>query len=133
VTDIDVEEADLSGDEGGGDGRTERGDGSTRGRVFGAFLDFVAEVVRILFSELVGYRLSRVAASFEAARRRLRVLGVLAVTFLVFGILASVVWFLVGVAFLVERFPVAADPLVFAAGGVVGYLVAVVAGIVYSR
>lgn len=133
MTEVDVEEADLSGDDGGGDeGKTE-GDGSTRGRVFGAFLDFLAEVARILFSELVGYRLSQVAESFEAARRRLRVLGVLALTFLVFGILTSVVWFLVGVAFLVERFPVAADPLVFAAGGAVGYLVAVVAGVVYSR
>jgi len=44
----------------------------------------------------------------------------------------SVVWFLVGVAFLVDRFPATADPLVFAAGLVVGYLVAVVAGVVYS-
>jgi len=56
----------------------------------------------------------------------------LALTFLVFGILMSVVWFLVGVAFLVDRFPATADPLVFAAGLVVGYLVAVVAGVVYS-
>jgi hypothetical protein len=130
VTGIDVEESNLSGDD-GGEGNTED-DGSTRGRVFGAFLDFLAEVARILFSELLGYRLSRIAASFEAAQRRLRVLGVLALTFLVFGILTSVVWFLVGVAFLVERFPVAADPVVFAAGGAIGYLIAVVAGIVYS-
>jgi hypothetical protein len=129
VTDIDVEEADL----GNGEGKRDRSDGkgSRRGRIFRAFLDFVEEVFRILFSEVVGYELSRVAASYESARRRLRVLGVLALTFFVLGILASVVWLLVGVAFLVERFPASTDPLVFAAGGVVGYLIAVVAGIVY--
>lgn len=132
MTDVDVEETDLSGgDEGGGDGDSGRS-GSRRGRVFRAFLDFVREVLRIVLSEIIGYELSRVAASYDAARRRLRLLGVLALTFLVFGILMSVVWFLVGVAFLVERFPATADPLVFAAGLVVGYLIAVIAGIVYS-
>jgi hypothetical protein len=119
LTELEVEEADLSEDGGGSDG-----DGGRR-RLLGAFVDFIVNVVRILFSEVVGYRVSR-------AKRRLRLLGVLALTFLVFGLLASVVWLLVGVAFLVERFPATADPLVFAAGGVVGYLVAVVAGIVYS-
>lgn len=129
MTEIDVEEADLS--DGGNNGADDGG--SRRRRIFNAFVDFVAEVARIVFSEAVGYRLSRVAKSYEAARRRLRVLGILALTFFVLGTLASVVWLLVGVGFLVERFPSTADPLVFAAGGVVGYLVAVVAGVVYSR
>lgn len=129
MTDIDVEEADL-GDGGKKRERSER-KGSTVGRLFRAFLEFVEEIFRILFSEFVGYELSRVTASYESARRRLRVLGVLALTFFTFGILASVVWFLVGVAFLIERFPATTDPLVFAAGGVIGYLIAVVAGIVY--
>lgn len=134
MTDVDVEETDLSGERrDGGESRGDGNSGSRRGRIFRAFLDFVEEVFRIVFSEVVGYELSRVAASYDAARRRLRLLGVLALTFLVFGILMSVVWFLVGIAFLVERFPATADPLVFAAGGVVGYLIAVIAGVVYSR
>ena len=120
MTDVEVEEADLSEGE---DGEDEE-DGGRR-RILGAFADFVTEVIRILFSEVVGYRLSR-------ARRRLRILGILALAFFVFGLLASAVWLLVGVVFLVERFPSTADPLVFAAGGVVGYLVAVVAGLVYT-
>ena len=127
MTEIDVEEADLSDeevDEGEGIADEDRaGDGGRHGFLSTVF-DLAVRVLRVVVSVVVGYNVSQV-------RRRIRLLGFLALAFLVFGILASVVWLLVGVAFLVERFPAAADPLVFAAGGVVGYLVAVVAGLVY--
>jgi hypothetical protein len=143
VTEIEVEEADLSDegdgngsdgygsgagggggdDDGGEEGRGHRNGGRSDG-FLRTLLSLVTRLARALVSNAVGYELSRV-------RRRIRVLGALALTFLVLGILASVVWLLVGVAFLAESFPAAANPLVFAAGGVVGYLAAVVAGVVY--
>ncbi|MFP4174231.1 MAG: hypothetical protein ACLFSW_00435 [Halobacteriales archaeon] len=129
MTGIEVKEADLSDEEVDGDDgiadEDRTGDDGRHG-VLGTVFDLAVRVLRIVVSVVVGYNVSRV-------RRRLRLLGFLALGFLVFGFLASVVWLLVGVAFLIERFPAAADPLVFAAGGVVGYLVAVVAGLVYSR
>ncbi|MFP4189011.1 MAG: hypothetical protein ACLFR5_06360 [Halobacteriales archaeon] len=129
MTGIEVKEADLSDEEVDGDDgiadEDRTGDDGRHG-VLGTVFDLAVRVLRIVVSVVVGYNVSQV-------RRRLRLLGFLALGFLVFGFLASVVWLLVGVAFLIERFPAAADPLVFAAGGVVGYLVAVVAGLVYSR
>lgn len=136
MTEIEVEEADLSGEgdgsgsdgygggSGGGEDEEEHRKGVQRDGFLRTLLSLVARLARALVSNAVGYELSRV-------RRRIRVLGALALTFLVLGILASVVWLLVGVAFLAESFPAAANPLVFAAGGVVGYLAAVVAGVVY--
>ena len=120
MTGIDVEEADLSGDGGG-----ERGEGDEEGRgILRSLLGFAVGVVRLATERALGQSVARV-------RRRVRVLGILALAFLVIGTVASIVWTLVGVAFLAERFPSTVDPLVFASGFVAGYVVAVVAGIVY--
>jgi len=123
--DVEVEETELT--EGDDDvDSTEGGDG-------GRLLDLLVELVRVLVSESVGDELSRAFASYEAARRRLRALGVLALTVLVLLLLAAIVWLLVGVVFLADRFPSTGDPLVFAVGVAVGYALAVIAGLVYSR
>lgn len=124
--DVEVEEDDLSGENEERNGKEE--DESDRRR---SVLDLLIELLRALVSEGVGDELSRFAASYEAARQRLRVLGVLALTVLVLLLLATVVWLLVGVVFLADRFPSTGDPLVFGVGLIVGYALAVLAGIVY--
>lgn len=120
MSEIEVKEADLSEERGDSE---DGGDKGERKRIRG-LVDFVADLLRIVVSEAVGYQVSRVT-------RRIRLVANLAVAFFVLGVIASVVWMLVGVAFLAERFPSAADPLVFVGGVVVGYLVAVLAGLAY--
>jgi ferric-dicitrate binding protein FerR (iron transport regulator) len=92
----------------------------------------LTDLLRAVVDESVGHELSRFFASYEAARRRLRALGVLALTVLVLLLLAAIVWLLVGVVFLADRFPATGDPLVFAVGIAVGYALAVIAGLVYN-
>lgn len=96
-------------------------------------IELLADLVGAIVSERVGEKISRVVASYEAARTRLRTLGILALAFLVFALLAAIIWLLVGVVFLAERVPVTVDPMVFGVGLVVGYALAIVAGLVYSR
>jgi hypothetical protein len=129
-TDVDVEETDLSED---GDERGTNRSSTTEERgVFGLLVEVLADLLRAVVDESVGNELSRFFASYEAARRRLRALGVLALTVLVLLLLAAIVWLLVGVVFLADRFPATGDPLVFAVGIAVGYALAVIAGLVYN-
>lgn len=127
--DVEAEEDELSGENDERNGKEEGGvsDG------WRSVLDLLTELLRALITEGIGDELSRFVASYEAARQRLRLLGVLALTVLVLLLLAAVVWLLVGVVFLAERFPATGDPLVFGVGLIVGYALAVVAGLVYSR
>lgn len=127
---IDVEEEDLSGGDESGDG-AKGVDATEEGGVLGLLTELLVEVLRAILHESVGEELSRFFASYEKARSRLRTLGVLALTVLVLLLLAAIVWLLVGVVFLADRFPSTGDPLVFAVGVAVGYALAVVAGLVY--
>jgi len=132
---IDVEETDLS-DEDENDGVKEARGKSIRtdtdNGIFGMIITLLAELLRAVVAESVGYEISRAYASYATARKRLRALGVLALTVLVLLLLAAIVWLLVGVVFLADRFPATGDPLVFAVGAIVGYALAVIAGLVYS-
>ena len=129
-TEVDVEETNLSEE---GDGSGANGSSTTEERgVFGLLVEVLADLLRAVVDESVGNELSRFFASYEAARRRLRALGVLALTVLVLLLLAAIVWLLVGVVFLADRFPATGDPLVFAVGIAVGYALAVIAGLVYN-
>ncbi len=125
--DVEVEEDDLSGEN---DERNSEQDDESGG--WRSVLDLLTELLRALVSEGIGDELSRFAASYEAARQRLRVLGTLALTVLVLLLLAAIVWLLVGVVFLADRFPSTGDPLVFGVGLIVGYALAVIAGLVYG-
>ena len=130
---IDVEETDLSDEE---EESAER-DGTKEVRtdadgILGTLITLLAELLRAVVAESVGYEISRAYASYETARKRLRALGMLALTVLVLLLLAAIVWLLVGVVFLADRFPATGDPLVFAVGAIVGYALAVIAGLVYS-
>lgn len=130
---IDVEETDLP-DESDEDTESEKGsrsDTSDRG-LLEAVLELLTELLRAVISESFGYEISRAVKSYETARKRLRALGVLALTVLVLLLLAAIVWLLVGVVFLADRFPSTGDPLVFAVGAIVGYALAVIAGLVYN-
>ena len=129
---VDVDEKDLSDEGEGGPnpkGDTTRGDGG----VFDLLVEVIFDLLRAVVDESVGKEISRFFASYEKARRRLHALGVLALTVLVLLFLAAIVWLLVGVVFLADRFPATGDPLVFAVGVAVGYALAVIAGLVYSR
>ena len=128
-------EEDVEAEGGEPPGENHGGDGEEEGEYDGwrSVLDLLTEVLRAVVSEGVGDELSRFVASYEAARQRLRVIGVLTLTLLVMLLLAAVVWLLVGVVFLADRFPATGDPLVFGVGLIVGYALAVVAGLVYSR
>lgn len=128
-SDIDVEEKSLSE----GNRSDANRDGTTeKVGVLGLLTDLLVEVIRAVLYESVGQELSRAFASYEKARRRLRALGVLALTVLVLLLLAAIVWLLVGVVFLADRFPATGDPLVFAVGVAIGYALAVIAGLVYN-
>ena len=127
---IDVEEEDLSGGDESADGAN-RGDTTEEGGALGSLTELLVEVLRAILHESVGEELSRIVASYEKARSRLRTLGVLALTVLVLLLLAAIVWLLVGVVFLADRFPSTGDPLVFGVGLLVGYVLAVIAGLVY--
>jgi hypothetical protein len=131
---IDVEETDLpdESDEGTGSEKGSRSD-TYDGGLLEAVLELLTELLRVVISESFGYEISRIVKSYETARKRLRALGVLALTVLVLLLLAAIVWLLVGVVFLADRFPATGDPLVFAVGVAVGYALAVIAGLVYSR
>lgn len=123
---IDVEETDLS------DEVAEDTDETDDRALLGVLFGLLVELIRAVIAESVGYEISRAYASYETARRRLRALGVLALTVLVLLLLAAIVWLLVGVVFLADRFPATGDPLVFAVGVAVGYALAVIAGLVYN-
>lgn len=136
--DIDVEESDLSDEAGEHDRERARHERDARrdegmDTVFEMVVELLTELLRAVVADSVGHELSRVYASYDTARRRLRALGVLALTVLVLLMLAAIVWLLVGVVFLADRFPATGDPLVFAVGIAVGYALAVIAGLVYSR
>ena len=131
ASDVDVEEKDLSNEGGGADPENDTTGGD--GGFFDLLVEVVVDLLRAVVDESVGKEISRFFASYEKARRRLRALGVLALTVLVLLLLAAIVWLLVGVVFLADRFPATGDPLVFAVGIAAGYALAVVAGLVYSR
>ena len=126
---VDVDEKSLSDQGTSGPGE----DSAKQKGVFGLVVEVLVDLLRAVVDESVGQEISRFFASYEAARRRLRALGVLVLTVLVLLLLAAIVWLLVGVVFLADRFPATGDPLVFAVGVAVGYALAVVAGLVYSR
>lgn len=120
--------------------RSRSSDGSRSGGIRGVLARILHEVLRIVVDEIVGTELDRLSRKYRRASRtyrkvsrRLRRLHLLALVFLGVGIVAQTLALFVGVAWLSQNFPATADPLFFVAGAVVGYLVAVVAGIVYTR
>jgi hypothetical protein len=128
--DVDVEKTDIPEED--EDDRKEGGASRNGENFFDLLVGLLTDLLRAVVDESVGHELSRFFASYEAARRRLRALGILALTVLVLLLLAAIVWLLVGVVFLADRFPATGDPLVFAVGIAVGYALAVIAGLVYN-
>jgi len=114
--------------------RTERGSSRSRSDGVRGFLArLVRELLRVVVDEIVGAELDRLSRRYGRVSRRLRRLHLLALVFLGVGIVAQTLALFVGLAWLSQNFPAATDPLFFVAGVVVGYLVAVVAGLVYTR
>lgn len=112
--------------------RTGKSSKSRSGGIRGILGRLLQELVRIVVDEMIGAELDRLSRRYRRASRRFRRLHMLAFVFLCVGIIAQTVALFVGVAWISQNFPATADPLFFLAGGVVGYLIAVVAGLVYS-
>lgn len=131
-------EASDAGEAGAG-GRGDEGDGieirpgsmEDQGRT--ALWPLLAEFLRRLLGLYFDTEISRAKTRYRSMQRRLRLLGVLAFTALVFALAAFVVWTVVGVVWLVDNTPASANPFYLAVGVVVGYLASLVAGLVYSR
>ncbi len=111
-------------------------EGSRSRGVWALFAELLKRLLSLMLDDEISkarrkYR--RLETKVDAAERKLRLLGVLAFTVLLFLLAASVVWTLAGVVYIVDSTPLPGDPFYLAVGVVVGYLASLVAGLVYSR
>ncbi|MDY6779389.1 MAG: hypothetical protein SV760_02340 [Halobacteria archaeon] len=113
----------------------ERGSGERNGSdgVLTTLVGAVAEIIRGVLRQVALREFSEVHSKYRRVERKFRTLALLALAFLLFGIVTQVVWLLVGIAWLGQNTVLPSASVVFLAGVVVGYLVCLATGLVYMR